>query len=264
MVTYKYLHIYNIVRIYNIGVFLLHCKGCDNMAKKVFIDAGHGGSDSGAVGVKNSKEKDITLSVAKKVEELLKKQGIDVRLSRDTDKYISLSERSKMANEWGADCFVSIHCNAFNNIAKGLEVFSLNSNTSDLAKYVLEGILNENAYTLNRGVKFANFYVLKNTKMRACLVETGFIDNTDDYKILIEKQDEISLGIAKGICKYLKIDYKPTTTTPDVNPPIVDSSTFYRVVCGSFNNKIFAEERLEELKALGFSDAFITAYKKED
>lgn len=234
------------------------------MAKKVFIDAGHGGSDPGAVGVKNSKEKDIALSVAKKVAERLKEQGIEVKLSRDTDKYISLAERAKMANDWGADCFVSIHCNAFNNVAKGLEVFSLNSNTSDLAKYVLEGILNENAYTLNRGVKFANFYVLKNTKMRACLVETGFIDNTDDYRILMEKQDEMSIGIAKGICKYLKIEYKPANNIPDINPPIVDSNTFYRVVCGSFNNKIFAEERLEELKNLGFNDAFITAYKKED
>lgn len=235
------------------------------MAKKVFIDAGHGGVDSGAVGVDNSYEKDITLSVAKKVGELLKKQGIDIKLTRETDKTVSLSDRAKLANEWNADCFVSIHCNAFNSTAKGLEVFSLNSNTSDLAKDVLEGILNENAYTLNRGVKFAAFYVLKNTKMRACLVETGFIDNTDDYKILTQKQDEIALGIAKGVCKYLKIEYKPNTNpNPDVNPPVVDSSTFYRVVCGSFNNKVYAEERLEALKSLGFNDAFIVAYKKED
>lgn len=237
------------------------------MPKKVFIDAGHGGADPGAIGVNNSKEKDITLSVTKKVAELLKKQGIDIKLSRDMDKTVSLADRAKMANEWGAECFISIHCNAFNNIAKGLEVFSLNSNTSDLAKDVLEGMLNENAYTLNRGVKFAGFYVLKYTKMRACLVETGFIDNKDDYKILIEKQDELALGIAKGVCKYLKIEYKTETKPeikPEIKPPVVDSNTFYRVVCGSFNNKVYAEERLEELKAAGFNDAFILAYKKEE
>lgn len=235
------------------------------MAKKVFIDAGHGGSDPGAIGISSSKEKDITLSLSKKVAELLKKQGIEIKLSRDVDKDVSLAERARWANEWNADCFVSIHCNAFNNQAKGLEVFALNSNTSDLAKDILEGILNENAYTLNRGVKFANFYVLKHTKMRACLVESGFIDNTDDYKILMEKQDELALGIAKGVCKYLKIEYKPSTTTkPDTNPPIVDSNTFYRVVCGSYNNIVYAEERVEELKLLGFSDAFITVYHKEN
>ncbi|MGL5718797.1 MAG: N-acetylmuramoyl-L-alanine amidase family protein [Paraclostridium sp.] len=159
------------------------------MTKKVFLDPGHGGSDSGAIGVNNSYEKDIVLSITKKVEQLLKKQGIDVRLARDTDKTVSLKERTDTANAWNADCFVSIHCNAFNKKAKGLEVFSLNESTSNLAKDVLEGILNEKAYTLNRGVKFARFYVIKNSKLRACLVETAFIDNEEDYKILIEKQD---------------------------------------------------------------------------
>lgn len=234
------------------------------MAKKVFIDAGHGGADPGAIGVNNSNEKDITLSLSKKLAELLKIQGIEVKLSRDGDKTLSLAERVNMANAWGADCFISVHCNAFNTVAKGVEVFALNSSISDMATDVLEGILNEKAYSLNRGVKFAGFYVIKYTKMRACLVETAFIDNKDDYKILIEKQDALALGMAKGICKYLKIAFKPAPTTPGTTPPVVDSNTFYRVVCGSFNNKVYAEERVEELKAKGFNDAFIIAYKKEE
>lgn len=235
------------------------------MAKKVFIDAGHGGSDPGAIGINRTNEKDINLSIAKKVSELLKKQGIEVKLSRDSDKYLSLQERCTIANKYGSDCFVSIHCNAFNDKAKGLETYCLNKNTADLATYVHDAIINEKAYTLNRGVKYANFYVLKYTNMRACLIEVGFIDNTDDYKIIVDKEAEIALGIAKGICKHLDIEYKPEQIIkPEQNTSIVDSETFYRVVCGSFNNKIYAEERVEELKALGMEDAFIVSYKKDE
>lgn len=232
------------------------------MAKKVYIDPGHGGNDSGAVGIDGALEKTVNLEMALKVEKLLKNQDLDVRLTRKDDRTLSLKERVDLANNWSADCFVSIHCNAFNKEAKGVETYSLNDKTSDLAKDIQEEILKTGAYTLNRGVKTANFYVLRNTKMRACLVELGFIDNFDDIKIMTEKDDEIATAIAKGICKFLKVGYKPRVDLEPVNPPIQDSDTFYRVVCGSFNNKVNAEERIEELKEKGFDDCFITMFKK--
>lgn len=234
------------------------------MTKKVFIDPGHGGNDSGAVGVNNILEKDINLQVAKKVEKLLKNQGLDIKLSRDSDKTLSLNTRTNMANVWKADCFISIHCNSFNQKALGVETFSTNQNTSNLAKYVHEHVLNTKAYNANRGLKFAGFYVIKHTTMRACLIELGFIDNINDIKILTQNQDDLALGIAKGICKYLNIEYKPKTQDNlQQNIPINDSETFYRVVCGSFNNKVYAEEKIEQLKDLGVDDAFIAVYKKE-
>lgn len=233
------------------------------MPKKVFLDPGHGGNDSGAIGVNNLYEKDIVLQVAKKVEELLKKQGLEVKLSRDVDKTLSLKDRTDMANSWKADCYVSIHCNAFNGNAKGLETYSLNENTSNLASNIHSELLNTKAYTVNRGTKTANFYVLRYSSMRACLVEMAFIDNVEDVKILTQRQDDLATGIAKGICKYLNVEYKPQSTQPPVNPPVVDSKTFYRVVCGSYNNKVYAEEKLEELKNLGQKDVFITIYEKE-
>lgn len=155
------------------------------MSKKVYIDPGHGGNDSGAVGIDGALEKTVNLEMALKVEKLLKNQGLDVRLTRKDDRTLSLKERVDLANNWSADCFVSIHCNAFNKEAKGVETYSLNDKTSDLAKDIQEEILKTGAYTLNRGVKTANFYVLRNTKMRACLVELGFIDNFDDIKIIV-------------------------------------------------------------------------------
>lgn len=233
------------------------------MSKKVFIDPGHGGNDSGAIGVNNLLEKIITLQVSKKVESLLKAQGLTVKLSRNTDTTLSLSDRTTMANNWGAHCFVSIHCNAFNSNSKGIETYSYTSATSDLASAIHSEILKTKAFTINRGTKTANFYVLRKSNMRSSLVELAFIDNKEDIDILLNKQDLLALAIAKGICKYLKIEYKPIDNTPTPTPPpISDSNTFYRVVCGSFTNKIYAEEQLEELKSKGFNDCFITIYEK--
>lgn len=234
------------------------------MSKKVYIDPGHGGSDSGAIGVNNSYEKDITLSVAKKVEVLLKNQGLDIRLSRDNDKTLSLSQRTTDANNWGADCFLSIHCNAYNGNAKGIETYSYNESTNDLAVSIQKYVLDTKAYTKNRGVKTAGFYVIKYTNMRAALIEMAFIDNDEDYKILTQDQDKLAEGISRGICSYLGIEYIPTgNETNNTIPPIENTDVFYRVVCGSFNTKVYAEERVEDLKDKGYDDVFIDIYKKE-
>lgn len=122
------------------------------MAKKVFIDPGHGGSDSGAIGVNNLYEKNITLQISKKVETLLKNQGIEVKLSRDSDKYLSLDERTSSANLWKADCFVAIHCNAFNESARGIETFSSSSTTNDLATLVHSQVLDTKAFTVTNSL----------------------------------------------------------------------------------------------------------------
>ncbi len=88
--------------------------------------------------------------------------------------------------------------------------------------------------------------------MRACLVELGFIDNIDDYKILTTKQYELAVSIAKAIAKYLNIEFKVEQIDPNI---------FYRVVCGSFNSKSMAEERKKELYDLGY-ESFIDIHKK--
>ena len=176
---------------------------------KIFLDPGHGGKDPGALG-NNLKEKDIALSVTLKVGEILKRHNVEVIYSRTTDVFLELSERTNLANKANADIFVSIHCNAAENInAKGVETFSYpnSSKGTALAKCIQDSILQSKVYTLDRGIKTANFAVLRQSNMPSALVELAFITNVDDSKILKDRQDELAVAVSKGILKNLGIKY---------------------------------------------------------
>lgn len=182
--------------------------------KKVYLDPGHGGTDSGATG-NEIKEKDIVLAVAKKLEVKLKKCNLDIRMSRTTDDYKTLEYRSTDANNWGADCFVSIHANSADaTSAQGVETYCYKFAYRPLADKVHEEIIASKTYTKNRGVKEGNFHVVRETNMDACLVELAFISNAEDANLLKNKQDEFATAIAKGICKYLGVTYVDDNQTP--------------------------------------------------
>ena len=171
----------------------------------VVIDPGHGGSDPGAVG-NGLLEKDISLSVSLKLGKVLENKGFNVIYTRKTDVYPSLSERTAIANRANADVFVSIHTNAFNSAALGYETYSYPTSTEGgkLAKDIHDSVIaNKDLYNANRGAKKDNFQVIRETNMPAVLLELGFIDNSKDAKILVEKQDEFAQAISKGILNYL-------------------------------------------------------------
>ncbi|RBP58749.1 N-acetylmuramoyl-L-alanine amidase [Alkalibaculum bacchi] len=169
--------------------------------KKVFIDPGHGGIDPGALG-NGLREKDITLSMALKLGNLLQSKGMSVQYSRTTDKYVSLQNRASQANAWGADLFVSIHCNAFtSSSAHGTECFTYPS-ASASTKALSRNVSNDMAKSLsltNRGHKEANFAVLRLTKMPAILTETAFITNSSDASKLSSRQNEFVSSLASQI-----------------------------------------------------------------
>ncbi len=178
---------------------------------KVFIDAGHGGSDSGSIGF-GYKESDINLQVAKKIEAKLKDKGIDVKMSRNTDVFYGLSERAKMANDYDADVFVSVHQNSYvgpngERTANGIETYYTKKKPNDkpLSNDIQTNLINKTGAT-NRKVKTANFAVLTQTKMTAALAECGFISNPEEAKKISNPtyQDKLATGIADGIEKYLK------------------------------------------------------------
>jgi N-acetylmuramoyl-L-alanine amidase len=100
--------------------------------QKIMVDPGHGGRDVGALGLTGLVEKDVDLKLARILAERLRSKGYEVALTRSTDVFIPLSERSQMANGWGADLFVSVHCNSsLSRKARGFEVYFLSEKATD-------------------------------------------------------------------------------------------------------------------------------------
>ncbi|UJW57167.1 N-acetylmuramoyl-L-alanine amidase [Bacillus sp. A116_S68] len=176
---------------------------------KVFIDPGHGGSDPGAV-ANGLQEKNLVLEISKRIESKLNEyNGVEVRLSRTSDTFISLSNRAKMANDWGADYFISIHINAGGG--EGYEDFIFNGNVSDATKdnqdLMNSGVIKATNFN-NRGKKQANFAVLRLTNMPAILTENGFIDNSSDANKLKDKLflDKVAEGHVQAIAEIFGLE----------------------------------------------------------
>ena len=170
--------------------------------KKVFIDPGHGGSDPGASG-NGLIEKDIVLNIAKKLGSKLQSKGISVMYSRTTNVSVGLAERAEMANNWGADLFVSVHSNAFDGSgsAYGTECYTHPNDvytTKQLSSDVAASI-SQKLGMYNRGHKNADFAVLRLSSMPAILVETAFIDNAGDANLLRNRQDDFATAICDAI-----------------------------------------------------------------
>ena len=202
---------------------------------KILIDAGHGGTDSGAIG-SSIMEKDFNLLIANKVIGKLEDYECSVLYTRTTDKYMSLDERVNLSNKNNCDCFISIHCNSSVNIATGFESYSF-TGTSSLQNNVHNEIIKVIGLK-DRGKKKANFYVLKHTKAKAILLELGFINNKNDCAVLNSKIDLIVNAIVQGIVKEYDIKQK---------------SGKYTVQLGVFNEKANAQALANELKAKGYN-----------
>ena len=164
---------------------------------KFAIDIGHNLiNDKGAMGYKF--EDTLNLEVGHKLIDLLEKAGhstVNCLPESALTVYDSLAQRVSRANRSNANVFVSIHFNAFNGRAYGSEVYALSRVGKGIAREVLEEICMLGYY--NRGVKTGNYYVLKNTKMPAILIEVGFVDNKGDMALYDKNR------VAKAICKGL-------------------------------------------------------------
>ncbi|MEO9511708.1 MAG: N-acetylmuramoyl-L-alanine amidase [Flavobacteriaceae bacterium] len=181
----------------------------------VIIDPGHGGIDSGAIGINDIYEKDVVLNIAKEISKLNKtilNNEFDIYLTRYTDTLISLSDRTRLATSLKADVLVSLHCNASQTYSKGIEVYVHNTDNLNTEKSIALGVsvLDESSRKLGfkkRGVKFANFQVLRETILYypSILVEMGFITNTDEADYFLESKNikAMALAILFGVINHL-------------------------------------------------------------
>ena len=219
---------------------------------KIFIDAGHGGVDSGAVG-HGIYEKNVTLEISKRVEYHLKRHSQTVIMSRNGDDTVGLSERSNLANANKCDIAVSIHCNAFNGSAKGVETYTHGKQEKQLklANAIHNNIMSDNLYTINRGIKQANFHMLRQTSMTSVLLELAFIDNEQDVVFLKNNKERFAIAIAKGILNYFNIAWKDENSHKENAKP--EDKTLYIVSVGAYSDKKNAENMVNELKKKGYN-----------
>lgn len=210
------------------------------MSYSIMLDAGHGGSDPGAV-YQGRKEADDTLRLTLAVGEILQNNGLDVEYTRTTDVYETPYQKAMEANNAGVDFFVSIHRNSFPTDNR---VFGVESLVYDLSgiKYEMAQNINEQLETVgfvDLGVKARpNLVVLKRTKMPAVLVEVGFINSDVDNHIFDINFEDIAQAIADGILETLNVG--------DSERP------YYRVQVALFRNWNYAQRMLGELTEQGF------------
>jgi len=171
------------------------------------IDPGHGGKDSGAVGIGGLQEKNIILPISQKLARILQQNGVQVILTRDSDYFVSLQGRVDLADRANADVFISIHTNSAGlqrPDVSGLETYYYDSGLS-LARIVHSNIL-RSVNVRDRGVRRARFYVLRKSSMPSILVEAGYMTGREDIAKLRnpQYQDQMAEAIARGILQYLK------------------------------------------------------------
>lgn len=197
--------------------------------KKVWIDAGHGGKDPGAA-ANGLKEKDIALAVSLAIKARLESayEGVQVILSRSTDVFLELADRTQKANAAGADLLVSVHCNAGGG-AGGFESFRYTN--ASAASRAFQNVLHTEIMAAlkpfgvtDRGQKAANLHMVRESKMPAVLTENLFIDVATDASRLKRSDviDAIVAGHVSGIAKYLGLTKKEAEQVSDKVTVIVN------------------------------------------
>ncbi|MGD6899961.1 N-acetylmuramoyl-L-alanine amidase [Bacillus infantis] len=180
---------------------------------KIFIDPGHGGTDSGAAG-NSLQEKNLTLQIATRIKNILTSEydNVSILLSRTGDTLPTLNERTSKANAWGADFFLSIHVNAGGGTGYEDYIYpGAGSQTSTYQSTIHAEVLKLVNFA-DRGKKSGNFHVLRESNMPALLTENGFIDNVNDAAKLKSASflESIALGHVNGIVKCFNLPKKAT------------------------------------------------------
>ncbi|MFW5985489.1 MAG: N-acetylmuramoyl-L-alanine amidase [Halanaerobiaceae bacterium] len=195
------------------GIFQLSFSNKDFAAKGkiVILDPGHGGFDPGAVGPSGLTEKKVVLDIARRVKDYISGRVDQVFMTRNSDEFVSLRDRVKMANEVGTGIFVSIHANASTKrYSEGTEIYiapGSNGISTPLGETIYEEVISE-IDLKRRGLKQDNFYVIKNVEMPAVLMEVAFLSNPHEETLLSKSvfRGNAAQAIGRGILKYFEED----------------------------------------------------------
>lgn len=177
----------------------------------VVIDPGHGGKDVGATGVGDLYEKDFTLSLSKKVKDILEKEEkIEVYMTREEDTFISTVDkyRPEFANELDADLFISIHGNTYEDSnVSGTEAYYYNEKFKSFAEIIYNNVVSSTGFN-DRGIKSKDLFVVRYTDMPSVLLEIGYMTNPQEEQLMFndEFQSSVAESICDGVKEYLEIE----------------------------------------------------------
>lgn len=218
---------------------------------KIYLDGGHGGHDSGAA-ANGIKEKDVVLDICKRIEKGLQVyENVETLMTRSTDEFLSLQERTDKANNWGADVLLSVHVNSSTmTTARGFESYiypKAGAGTVAFQNVMHQEIMKKLGATQDREKKQANFHMLRESNMKALLTENLFISNAADATLL--KNDTFKQNVAEGhivgLEKFLGLKKKET------KPPS-EPEKLYKVQIAAFEDKKRAEALAADLQKQGY------------
>ncbi len=233
------------------------------MTFKICLDAGHGGTDSGANG-NGMHEKDLTLKIIQAIDAKLKNyKDVQTLQTRPKDVFVSLDDRCNMSNKWGADVFLSCHINAApDTSARGWQSHIYNGSI-DAKTVAYQNVMHDNIIqaikkynVTDRGNERNNFAVLRQTNCIAILTENLFITNSADAALLKDDAfiDAVAEGHVIGLEKFLGLE--KNNIPPPVSPTPPSSPDLYQVIAGTFSSLDNANALVTKLKAQGY-DAFV-------
>lgn len=224
---------------------------------KIMLDAGHGFSTPGKRSPDGLKEYEFNRKVAHYAKELLETyQDVIVFFAHSDDRDVPLNERTDAANKLNVQAYVSIHANAYGNTwndARGIETYVYKTNPKEACELAQKIQTNLVSFTglRNRGVKTADFHVLRETKMTAVLTECGFMTNRDESQFM--HTENFQRKCAEAIVNGLATQYHLVRKQADSSPPSVPApSKIYRVQVGAFKDSRNAEALIQRLQAAGF------------
>ena len=237
---------------------------------KIMLDAGHGYNTPGKRSPDGMREYEFNRAVANYAKQLLENyKNVTVYLSHSDQRDISLKARTDKANSLNVDIFVSIHANAFgggdwNNVS-GIETYVYPTRPPvafQLAQKIQRNLVISTGLE-NRGVKTADFHVLRETEMDAVLVECGFMTNRNDIKLLRSEtyRRTVAEGIVKALAQQFSLQTKSNAAPKPAPAPAPPSSNSvaqakkdgqYKVQAGAFDNEENAKELAERLRKAGF------------
>jgi N-acetylmuramoyl-L-alanine amidase len=202
--------------------------------RTIIIDAGHGGFDRGGVPYQKIGEKNLTLDVAQRLGSVLRRDGYRVVLTRDSDVFVPLGERVRIANSYRGGTFISIHFNSASRAgANGIETYYYRSDAAGLATRIHRNVVSISP-SENRGIRRRGYYVLRKTAIPAVLVECGFLTNPTEgsYALNASYRQRLAEQIARGVRGESAPLTKPltrgATASSEVLPQEISGPDFVR------------------------------------